>query len=516
MALSDINFQLGQGALGRPLPGEDYISGFLTYINNGDLPSGFTTTNRIKQFYSISDAENAGILNDYSDATAAQGQIVVDTIGSNGDKAVVSVVEISPSGVTRTVVLCTYIKASTETTENQVSDAMAVLINAGTITHGYSAVSTTGTINLVFPKRLGIYPNTGSPIVTTITGTIFLILSQPGDYIAGTYSKLAIWHYHIAEFFRQSPSGILFFGFFAFPEPYTYTEITTMQDFADGKLRQIGIFKNDYFSDTSEFTVINTVCEANATDHAPLSALVTSNIVGGDLNVDLPSLATLTANKVSFIIGQDGAGQGNYLYLTSGISISQLGCALGAVAAAKVSECIGWVGGFNLSDGYENEVLAFSNGQSYASISGLIALQTALDTKRYIFARKFRGKNGSYFNSDHTAIAPSSDYAYIRDNRTIDKAIRLLYAGKLLNDLNGEIDLQGNGYLTAPQQSIFESDASTSLDQMVRDGEISAYSVTVNPNQDVLTTGTLVVGVKILPNGVARQIVVPISFTRSI
>ena len=61
MALNDITFIRGAGGLGRPLAGEDYISGLVFYLTNANLPSGFTTTDRIKQVFSIAEAEALGI-----------------------------------------------------------------------------------------------------------------------------------------------------------------------------------------------------------------------------------------------------------------------------------------------------------------------------------------------------------------------------------------------------------------------------------------------------------------------
>ena len=62
--MNDIIFIKGQGGLGRPLAGEDYISGLLFYADNADLPSGWDTSNRVKAIYSVVDAESKGILSD--------------------------------------------------------------------------------------------------------------------------------------------------------------------------------------------------------------------------------------------------------------------------------------------------------------------------------------------------------------------------------------------------------------------------------------------------------------------
>lgn len=61
MALNDINFIKSPSGLGRPLTGEDHISGLVFYIADANLPSGFSTSDRIKQVFSISQAEGLGI-----------------------------------------------------------------------------------------------------------------------------------------------------------------------------------------------------------------------------------------------------------------------------------------------------------------------------------------------------------------------------------------------------------------------------------------------------------------------
>jgi hypothetical protein len=62
----------------------------------------------------------------------------------------------------------------------------------------------------------------------------------------------------------------------------------------------------------------------------------------------------------------------------------------------------------------------------------------------------------------------------------------------------------------------FESLASMPLDVMIQNGEISAYSVTIDPAQNVLSTNTIVENVKLLPIGVADFIEINIGFTAKI
>jgi hypothetical protein len=59
--LNDIQFVRGEGGLGRPLPGQDHFSGLVVYKPAATLPSGFAAEDRIKEFRSLSEAEDAGI-----------------------------------------------------------------------------------------------------------------------------------------------------------------------------------------------------------------------------------------------------------------------------------------------------------------------------------------------------------------------------------------------------------------------------------------------------------------------
>ena len=331
-------------------------------------------------------------------------------------------------------------------------------------------------------------------------------------FTGGSYSLLAVWHYHISEFFRMQPGGILYVGFFPVPGSYTFVDITTMQSFATGTLRQIGVFKDPAAAySTADITAINIVCVANDLIKKPISAIYAADLSGTADISTLTDLSLLTANKVSDCIAQDGGGQGNYLFLTVGKSITSLGTMLGTVALSKVSEDIAWVGQFNISNGTECEVLAFANGQKFSDVAITDNLLESLNAKRHVFLKKFVGISGSYFNDSHTAIIASSDYAYIENNRTIDKAIRGLYTA-LLPSLNSPLQLNANGTLSETTVAYLEAQAIAPLDQMVRDSELSAYAAVINPAQNVLTTSKIIIAVTLVINGVARYIEVPIGF----
>ena len=381
------------------------------------------------------------------------------------------------------------------------------------MTHGFSSTVSTDTVTIAARKGLGIALNSGTPLVVTDTGTIATTATQ---FSGGVASKLAPLHYHISEYFRIQPQGNLYVGVFPVPGSYTFSEVADMQTYANGSIRQLAIYNtaartaNNVVSDT---TALQTQAEALESLHMPISFLYGANIKAiTDLST-LSNLATSTNEAVSVNISQDGGGAGADLYVTSGFSITNIGALLGTVSLSKVSDSIAWIEKYDVSNGVECETVAFANGTLYTSVAR--SLLSTLNNYRYIFLTKRVGLNGSWWNDSHTAIATTSDYAYIENNRTIDKAIRGVYSS-LLPKLNSPLVLNSDGTMTDNTIAILTAAARPNLDQMVRDTEVSAYSVTIDPSQDVLATSEVVVTITIVPVGVARNIVVNIGFAAAI
>lgn len=508
MALNDITFIKGQGGLGRPIAGQDYISGLLLFCDNADLPSGWTTSSRVRLISSLEDAENNGITNDSSDATAATFTYLITAFGATGDG-----LKLVYNGINGPVTICDYKVAAGVNTIDLQGAAIAALINASTYTNNISAAYNTGTntLTITLPKSEGIYPTTGTTIVKTETGTFAGTLSQP---TGGAYSIKDRFHYQISEFFRANPKGLLYVGFYEIPVSYDYTEVTLMQNYADGKIRQIGVFVDSQAFVVGDVQVLHDEIVTNCDDnHRPLSALYAGDYAAVTDWSTLANLNTYDANKVSVVISQDGAAQGYKLFQASGVSCPTLGAALGAVSFASVSDDIAWVAKFNVSNGRECDTPALGNGDLIKNLS--VNLLTLINNYRYIFLRKYVDLAGTYWNDDHAAITQSSDYAYISNNRTIDKAIRGVYSS-VLPALASPLLLNADGTLTDTTIAYFTSLAQVNLFEMLRNAEISAQSVTIDPTQNVLATNTLEISIAIVPVGVARQIIVKIGFTTSI
>lgn len=492
MSFSDVVFNKGQGGLGRPLTGEDHISGLLFYTNV--YPSGFSFLNQIKLIASLAQAEALGIDKLHGGETLPTASITITTTGTQGDTVSVYV---------GTTLLGTTTVPATPTVSN-VATALRVAINALTSTHGFTASGTVGAINLTTPAGSGKTYNTIVPTLTVSGLTAATIVAFTG----GVGSFVDVMHYHVAEFFRGNPLGILYVGIFPIPSVNDFSEIQTVQNFASGKVRQVAVYRPDLTFSTTQLDALQAQKVILDTNHMPLSIVYAADISGITDISTLPDLRNLSDSGVSLCIGQDGGNIGAALYVGNGKTISCIGFLLGTISSAKVNENIGWVAKFNAS-AVELDTPAFGNGNLCRSLP--INLLNLLDSYHYIFLRKIVGIDGTYFNFSYSAIADNSDYATIENNRTIDKAIRLVRTA-LLPKLNSPIYVNTDGTLSPDIIADFEAACNVQLNQMLSDGEVSQANAIINPAQSVLSTGKLYVTIVIVPSGVAKQIVVSIGY----
>lgn len=513
---NDVIFNKGQGGLGRPLAGTDYISGMLFY--SATLPSGFNSSNRIKVVYSVEDAEALGITNTSSDATASTATFLVTNKGAVGDTHKLTCAIIDSTNPTAsksalgTVTLCNYTQVTADVSSTSTAaDRLAAEINLGTPTHGFSALASTATVTITAPKNQGIFLNSGTPYVSTIVGTLAGTLTQ--NVVSGVASELDIMHYHVSEFFRIQPKGKLYVGVYATADATTFASVTLMQNFSQGEIKQMGIYQKTTAFATSQTTTLQAILDALETNHKPISSVLYQAEFSGVTDLATLSNLKLLSNKnVTVCFGQDGDNLGFRLWKATNKSIGNVGTALGAVALAKVNESIAWVGKFNIASS-EYDVLAFANGSLYTSISDGSIANT--ENFGYLFCKKYVSLVGSYFTKPNTSIALTSDYTYIYNNRVIDKAILGLRTF-LLPSLASPITVNTDGTLSEGTIGYFNSLCDRALEVMQRDNELSAFKVTIDPSQNVLTDNELTIAVKLVPVGVADTITVNIGFALSI
>lgn len=491
------------------------VAGTVTQFSGGSLPlpSGFGLFDRIKPVYQIQDAEALGILSDYSDEVKATATYLVTNAGTTGDTIAITTTEHNGT----VVVIGNYTRASTDTTVNLVAAGIASAINLLTGTTGYSASIGTATVTITARAGLGIFLNSGSPLALTITGSIAGTITQ---YSGGVASLKAVWHYHIDWFFKkqQNNQGVLYLYFSTTPSGSpSFAEINTLQTFTNGQLKQIGLLQDFATRSNSHLNTIQSVCTTLESQHMGVSVFYQGNLYGTSQSALTTDLGTLSNQNVTDIIGQDGAALGNYLFLISGKSIGSIGAALGTCAASAVSQSIAEVGAFNVSDGTEYDVAAFTTGELVRTVSS--GRLDQLNDWGYTFLRKFMATiitTGTYFNGSRTCINLTNDYCFVERVRTIDKAKRVT-RDVLLPFLGSRIPFNADGTIQANTVANIQAVAGAPLNQMMADGDISDYQIVIDPSQKLLQSGgILYITIKIVPIGIAKTISVTIGYVTKI
>lgn len=511
MALPNIQFIQSTSGLGRPLTGTDYISGYIHYYT-GTLPSGFSSTDRIKKIFSIDDAEDLGITNEGLGATASTATFAVSNKGAVGDTMVFTCATIEGTKTGVPVTLASYTQVTADVVSTTTAAARLVAeINAGTNIHGFTASNSTVTVTITAPKTEGIFLNSGTPYVATITGTLAGTLTQ--NVVAGTASFIDIAWYHINEYFRIQPKGELYVGFYAQESTYAFADITTMQNFANGAIKQLAIYEQNVAFTTGMCTALQVIADANTDVYKPMQFILGAEFSATASVASLSDLTSLTAPNVSVCIAQDGYAAGYKLWKATGKTIGCVGTMLGAVSLAAVSDSIAWIQKFQMSNGTELDTIAFGNGQLYTDLSD--GQFESLNNYAYTFLLKQIGITGSYWSNSLTAVTPTSDYCTIENNRTYQKITRVVRAA-ILPSLSSPIKVNADGTLSAAVIGYFETLCQNPLTQMEADNELSAHKIIINPNQNVLATSTLEITLQNVPLGVARIIKVNVGFVKSV
>jgi hypothetical protein len=501
--MGKIVFNVGEGGLGRPLPNNDHITGFLA--DSAALPTGtgggFASNDRIKKVASLEQAEALGIVDTHADETVATGgSVQITAAGASGDVWTIAITPVNAD----TVTLGTYTE-KTGDTPALIAAGLEAAIDALTATHGYSASSTTDTVNLTAAPKQGIALN-GAGLTGTSSGAGTTSVTQ---FTSGVASDIAHIHYHVSEFFRIQPKGILYIGIYdENAGTYDGTNITNILDFADGEIRQVMVYLKATFA-SSMITATQSVVNINAGEDQPLNVLI-----GADLSATTISgvinLRALASDRVSGILGEDGGAEGKRLTGVLGRSITSLGASTGAVALAAVSDSIGWIQKFPMA-GLELNVINFATGEAVKGQPRAI-IEDLSQTKGWVLLKKEKGLENSYHEDSPVANLITSDFAYIENGRTIDKARRNIRA-QLVPFINSPLFVDPtSGQLTEFTISVFTNQANQALDPMVTDLELSGFSVVIDPSQNVLASSEIVLTVTLVPVGVARQITINIGF----
>ncbi|MCV9926360.1 DUF2586 domain-containing protein [Flavobacterium sp. LS1R49] len=365
-------------------------------------------------------------------------------------------------------------------------------------------------------------------------------------------------YYQIQQFFRMNPSGDLYI---MATTGSSYEAIVDkameMQELANGNIRQMAVIfsgKAGFTATEAAVSKAQTQAELGYKDYMPFEVILEGKGFDADT---APGLAELNAENVSVVVAMDvekafeqklfqkgattaddklytlatneklvavegslnvynvstddGLKKENgavleFIFKDSYKNTAAVGLVLGTVSKAKVSENIAWIEKFNLTgEGFSKA--GFIGGQEIKTLGTL----STLNEKRYIFARTHTGLPGVYFNDSHTCSLGTSDFAYVENNRTINKATRLLRTA-LLPKLASPVLVDIDGKLPQSVSKSFEGLCRSALEGMVANQEVSDFDVYVDPKQNILATSELKVKAEITPIGTARKIMVDLGF----
>jgi len=326
-------------------------------------------------------------------------------------------------------------------------------------------------------------------------------------------TKKVLVYEHINEFFRLNPSGDLYILLASQTVTYvdlvdklkTYANKLLVE--AEGKIKQLAVAYNPATSVTGTTELLAAIPKAQEladdsfTKHRPVQIL----LEGKGYDVASPiDFRALNAKNVSVMVGQSlSIANAMAEYNT----YAAVGTLLGVVSRCAVNENIAWVGRHNV---YGGSILAPGISLTpYDSIPD--GTKDTVNDKGAIFFRTHVGRAGIYFNDSHTCAIATSDFAYIENNRTIDKAVRAIRE-VILPRLNSTVLVDANGKLSPEVVKSYQSLGRRALELMLKQEEVSAFDVFVDPNQNIISSSELKIEFTLTPTGTTRQIKATVGF----
>ena len=281
------------------------------------------------------------------------------------------------------------------------------------------------------------------------------------------------------------------------------TAVKALVNAANGKLR--GIFVHKYYSGeppqkaagldpdvaTARVAAQTIGTWAANTLKAPLFIAISGMLYSGTPG-DLTDLTTESNNRVAVMIGDTVSGSG-----------CAIGVLAGRLAKVPVQRNIGRV-----KDG------AAVTSSAYLFTTKVENADPALlHDKGYITFRQHIGRAGYFFTDDPLATLPTDDYNGIAVRRVIDKAYRIAY-NTLIDELLDEITVNASGQVSVSYAKGIESKVENAIiGAMASNGELgndpanqndTGVQCLIDPAQNVVSTGKLIVGLRVTHHGYAK------------
>ena len=234
---------------------------------------------------------------------------------------------------------------------------------------------------------------------------------------------------------------------------------------------------------------------------APLFVIIEGRNYSG-VAADLSDQTLATKNRVGILIGDTVSDSGN----------AMMGMIAGRIAAIPVHRNIGRV-----KDGPIQSLVAYLKDKKVE-----LADPESVHDKGFITLRTFVGRSGYFFSDDILCTLVSDDYRSLTARRTIDKAYRIAYDTHLQEVLS-EISVNEDGTMQPAMVKSWQGMVENAIAlQMTANGELSADVTNpkdrgcecyIDEKQNVVSTSSITIKVRVRPFGYARYLDVYLGFT---
>lgn len=376
---------------------------------------------------------------------------------------------------------------------------------------GSVATSEDGVAGLV----IGCNPGTSG----IIAGDIF-VLRSVDDAKANNIDQIPFAYQHIVEFYNEAGNGAkLYVMIVANTESLTNIAdgastnkyAKKLLDYAGGEIKILGICRMPAAGYTmtlpdgidGDVLTAKTKLQALAVSyHAAFKPFV-GIIAGYGYQGETPPLVDLTEGSDNFVgICISASSEMNAIDGDA----SSVGLVLGRAASVPVQRKVARVkdGSLSITGAYNGELTVESSDVESISNKGYIVIGT------------FANKSGYYFMDDTLATDQTEDYKTICNRRVMNKMVRIVYS-TYINELNDDIELTSEGKLSPATAKYYEGLIENQVNnQMTANGELSSFSAFVDMNQNVLSTGKIVVKCSAVPKGYSQEISVILGFSNPV
>lgn len=355
---------------------------------------------------------------------------------------------------------------------------------------------------------------TGATEGSVTQGTPFVVTGYDDFKSKGlTDTNNAFVIRQVKEFYDEAPVGTLLYLLLV-PNTLKVNQMADktnangavkLLDYAAGTIRLLGVMSDDNTVSPGAITNgINADCytaianmQTLGTEYfgkqTPFRGIVggTSYTVANDAAITTQTGAT--NNRVALLIGDTASGS----------KAAALGLLLGRLAANPVQRKPSRV---------KSGALTATSAYVGAVDSKVYVGAATLHDKNIITFRTFPNKSGYYFTSGATCTSDLDDYQGIERGRVIDKAQIITYA-TFVEEVDDEVPVNTDGTLSAGYVAYLQQRIENQINLiMTANNEISSVACFIDPAQNVLSTATINVVLKIVPVGYASNIEVKLGF----